>query len=120
MLNQYYLQYAQGQRSLELVFILSLHFILSSFARTIIPTALQLDYCVTTTVIAASNKSASLVICKTKSEYFDPRRVQLVANQSSPSRVTPHAPHAQPISNVLVSLSPRHGACNYHCNRSFQ
>ena len=70
---------------------MALHLILSSLAWTIIRTVLHLDYYVTTPVIAASNKTASLVICKTKSEYFDPRRGQLVANQSSPSRVTPQS-----------------------------
>jgi len=69
----------------------ALHLILSSLAWTIISSVPQLDYYVTTTVIASSNKSAALVICKTKSEYSDPRRGQLVANQSSPSRVTPHS-----------------------------
>ena len=42
---------------------MALHLILSSLAWTIIPTALRLDY-VTINVTAASNKSASLVICK--------------------------------------------------------
>ena len=78
------------------------HLILPSLAWTIIPTVLQLDTYVTTNVTAASNESASLFICKTKSEYFDPRRGQLVANQSSPSRVTP-----QPVS-ILGQPNPVH------------
>jgi len=77
--------------SLERVFIFGTTLI-SSLAWAIISTELQLNATVNTYVAAASNKSASVVIWKQKSEYFDPRRGQLVANHSSPSRVTLQLP----------------------------
>ena len=101
---------------------MALHLILPSLARTIIPTVLQLDYYVTTIVTAASNKSASLVICKTKSEYFDPRRGQLVSNQSSPSRVIPHilvaalCEQGDRAINFIGSTQPEEAVTFYHFN----
>ena len=64
--------------------------IISSLAWTIFSTVLQLDLTATTNVTAASNKSASLVIGKQNLSTLTHAVGQLVANQSSPSRVTPH------------------------------